>query len=141
MYSGLFWTSFAAATVLPGGSEAVFLIVINDGGSFSAAVFWATLGNFLGALTCYYLGWFGHLKGIEKWLRIPEEKIMALEPKVQKWGPYLGLIAWFPFIGDPTVVALGFFRSPAWRTLFWVACGKFSRYVFIAVTYASIAGA
>ncbi|MBU2652492.1 MAG: DedA family protein [Bacteroidetes bacterium] len=138
MYSGLFWVSFAAATILPGGSEAVFLIVINDGGSFAAAIFWATLGNFLGALTCYYLGRFGHLSGIEKWLRIPKKKILALETKVQKWGPYLGLIAWFPFIGDPCVIALGFFRSPALPTLACVALGKFLRYVFIAITYASV---
>lgn len=33
-------------------------------------VFVATLGNWLGGMTCYYMGRFGKIEWIEKYLRI-----------------------------------------------------------------------
>lgn len=138
MHFGLFWTSFLSATILPGGSEALFLYMLHDGFSLPALFFWATFGNVLGAATCYYLGRLGYSSRIERWLRIPKSKVSALAPKVQKWGPWLGLFAWAPIVGDPFVVALGYFRTPALPTFVCVTVGKFLRYAFLASAGKSI---
>ena len=132
MTLSLFWTSFLAATILPGGSEAVFLYMLHDGFAVGALLFWATLGNVLGAATCYYLGIIGYSSRVESWLKIPRSKVQALEPKVQKWGPWLGLFAWAPVLGDPFVVALGYFRAPAVPAFLCITLGKFLRYAFLA---------
>ena len=135
MYFSLFWTSFLSATILPGGSEALFLFLLNDGFALGALLFWATLGNILGAATCYYLGGLGYSSRVERWLRIPRKKIQALEPKVQKWGPWLGLFAWAPVVGDPLVVALGYFRAPPVPVFICISLGKCARYLFLAGAY------
>lgn len=132
MHFSLFLTSFLSATILPGGSEALFLYMLHSGSALGPLLLWATLGNVLGAATCYYLGRLGYSSRIERWLRIPQAKVKALAPKVQKWGPWLGIFAWVPIVGDPFVVALGYFRAPAWPTFACITLGKFLRYAFLA---------
>lgn len=121
---GLFLSSFLAATVLPGGSEAVLFALLKQ----HPAAFWpalevATLGNTLGALSSYALG-----RWLPKWRQL--EQLPQLE-RVRRWGAPILLLAWAPLIGDALCVAAG------WLHLNWLACalfiavGKFARYWLI----------
>lgn len=132
MYIGLFFSAFLAATVVPHSSEATFFYVLYSGGNLGAALFWATLGNTLGAMTCYGLGRVGSAKHVERWLKIPGKKVLAMEAKVKRWGAWLGLFSWLPLVGDLLAVALGFFRIPAGSAAVAVVFGKFFRYAFLA---------
>lgn len=118
----LFVSSFLAATLLPGGSEAVLFAVLK----FHPEQFWtalgvATLGNTLGGLSSYLLGRL-----------IPQTKPLKGLATVQRWGSPALLLSWVPLLGDPLCVAAGWLRlNPWWSTLF-IAIGKFGRYWVIA---------
>ena len=58
-YAGLFVSSFISATVLPMSSEVVFSAFVVGKFNLLYCVLWASLGNFLGGMTGYYLGWLG----------------------------------------------------------------------------------
>ena len=51
----LFLWSFAAATVLPLSSEVPLVVAIRQSGGWPIPVLIATLGNYLGACTTFYL--------------------------------------------------------------------------------------
>lgn len=115
----LFLSSFLAATLLPGGSELVFLAVLASGASsLWPALAVATLGNTLGGLSSYLVGRL-----------VPQKKIesRALD-WLKRFGAPVLLLSWLPLIGDALCVAAGWLRlSPWWAALF-IAVGKFARY-------------
>lgn len=130
-YTGLFLASFLAATVLPFGSEwIVVLLISRDFNAFTVVVV-ASIGNFLGACTSYYIG----LKGrsyIEKFLRTEPEDIKKAEVYFSKYGSYVLLFTWLPFIGDALTVVSGLLRLKFSIFSILVFTGKFMRYLFVA---------
>ncbi len=119
----LFASSFLAATLLPGGSEAVLFGVLKlypDQLWASLAV--ATLGNTLGGMSSYLLGRF-----------IPQKTVMKGLERMQKYGAPILLLSWVPVIGDPLCVAAGWLRLNPWLAALYIATGKFVRYWVIAV--------
>lgn len=118
----LFTSSFLAATLLPGGSEAVLFGVLK----FHPQQFWpalavATLGNTLGGMSSYLIGRI-----------IPQTKPVKGLVTVQKYGSAVLLLAWVPIIGDPLCVAAGWLRLNPWLSALFIAIGKFARYWVIA---------
>lgn len=69
-YLGLFLGSFLAATVVPFSSDALFVGYLTLGSNTWISLFWATLGNWLGGLTSYWVGYIGKWEWLEKWFRI-----------------------------------------------------------------------
>jgi membrane protein YqaA with SNARE-associated domain len=123
----LFISSFLAATLLPGGSEAVLYTVLKLHPSQSVtAVAVATLGNTLGGMSSCLIGRL-----------IPRSKPLNALPMVQKYGSPVLLLSWVPFIGDPLCVAAGWLRLNAWPCLAFIALGKFARYWVIALAVSS----
>lgn len=55
-YIGVFIASFLAATVLPFSSEVVLTGVLLAGAAYWPCMIAATLGNFLGGMTSYWVG-------------------------------------------------------------------------------------
>jgi membrane protein YqaA with SNARE-associated domain len=119
----LFASSFLAATLLPGGSEAILFGVLKlHPDQAWAALAVATLGNTLGGMSSYLLGRF-----------IPQQtKLKGLAP-VQQYGAPILLLSWVPIIGDPLCVAAGWLRLNPWLSALCIAAGKFARYWIIAV--------
>lgn len=119
---GLFASSFLAATLLPGGSEAVLYAVLKTHpAAYWTAILVATLGNTLGGMSSYLVGRLlpRHRGG----------KALAL---AQRYGTPALLLSWVPLIGDALCVAAGWLRlQPAPAALF-IAVGKLARYLAIA---------
>ena len=133
---GLFLAAFLAATVLPLPSEAVFSIVCASGANTYSVLTAAILGNTLGAMTCYALGYLGKTEWLTKYCGLDEAKVEKAKKWVQQRGIWLGFFSFTPGIGDFIVMALGLMRSPFWGVLFWVLFGKTVRYlVWLAITY------
>lgn len=128
-YLGLFIASFLAATVVPFSSEVVFSALAFGGFDLWTCVFVATVGNWLGGMTCYYLGRLGKLEWIEKFTGVKKEKLDRFADKVQKYGNWLAFFSFLPGIGDVIAVASGFFRCNVWIVSFSMLIGKFFRYV------------
>tara|TARA_Y100001936_G_scaffold217220_1_gene228989 strand:+ start:422 stop:841 length:420 start_codon:yes stop_codon:yes gene_type:complete len=126
----LFVSSFLAATLLPGGSEAILFGVLKAYPQlYWPALFVASLGNTMGGVTSYLIGRFlpdekaflkkynGNGRGI-KWVRL--------------YGSPIILLSWVPLIGDILCVAAGWLRINWLWVLLFMAVGKFTRYWVIA---------
>ena len=119
----LFISSVLAATLLPGGSEAVLFGVLKlHPDQWWTALAVATLGNALGGMSSYLLGRF-----------IPQKTALKGLEHIQKYGTPILLLSWVPIIGDPLCVAAGWLRLNPWLCALFIAIGKFARYWIIAV--------
>lgn len=130
-YSGLFFASFLASTVLPFGSEGILVYLVSRGFNVPAVVLVASTGNFLGACTSYYIG----LKGrgyIEKYLRVGTGDIEMAEKYFGRYGYFLLLFTWLPFVGDAFTVVSGLLRLRFFLFSVLVFTGKFLRYLAVA---------
>ncbi len=129
-YFGIFLSSFLSATILPLSSEAVLSAMVVAGFDIMTIVLVATLGNWLGSLSTYALGYIGDVRRIEKWLKIPREKTDRFREKTEKYGAWFGLIVWVPVVGDVICVCLGLVRTQMVKTAIAILVGKFLRYFF-----------
>ena len=118
----LFASSFLAATLLPGGSEAVLFAVLGlHPETVWVALTVATAGNTLGGLSSYLVGRF-----------IPQTRTLKGLTLVQRYGTPVLLLSWVPIIGDALCVAAGWLRLNAPLAAVFMAIGKFARYAVIA---------
>ena len=138
-YLGLFLASFLAATILPFSSEGLVVAMLI--GPFDAllTVVVASVGNTIGGMTSYFLGYLGKWQWLEKWFGWRSEKLGKWKSYLDKWGCCLALLCWLPIVGDSLAVVLGFARSRAVHVLVFMWVGKFSRYAVVAwITLAGV---
>ncbi len=119
---GVFFSSFIAATLLPISSEVVLLGVLK----LHPELLWpalglATLGNTLGSMVTFGMGW-----------TLPQTQQLKHVEKVRRYGSPALLLAWVPLIGDALCLAAGWLRQNPWQALLFIAVGKFARYWIIA---------
>lgn len=130
-YSGLFIASFLASTILPFGSEGLLMLLVHKKMNVPLLVLVASVGNFLGACTSYYLGLKGRVI-VEKYLSINPKYIEKAEKIFTKYGIFVLLFTWLPFIGDALTIMGGLLRVKFWIFAVFVFTGKFLRYLVIA---------
>lgn len=119
----LFTSSFLAATLLPGGSEAVLFGVLKlQPQQFWPALAVATIGNTLGGLSSYLIG---------RLIPARHGDARSLSALRRHGAPAL-LLSWVPFIGDPLCVAAGWLRLNPWWSALFIALGKLARYLAVA---------
>ena len=131
-YWGLFLVSFLAATILPFSSEAILSLCVYSGFDISLSLLIASLGNWLGGLTNYLLGYIGKLERIEKWLKIKPDKALKTKNYLRNKGNVMAFFAFLPIVGDLIPLGLGLLRTNVYWMAFFMAIGKFSRYIFLA---------
>jgi len=120
---GLFISSFLAATLLPGGSEAVLAGVLKlHPELFWPALLLGTLGNTLGGMVSFGMGWL-----------LPQTQQLKHVERVRQYGTPALLLAWTPLLGDALCLAAGWLRLNPWQAMLFMAIGKFARYDIIAV--------
>lgn len=118
----LFVGSFLAATLLPGGSEAVLFAVLRSHPQlYWPALIVATLGNTFGGMSSYLIGRF-----------FPQRREMKGLARVRQHGTPLLLLSWVPIVGDAFCVAAGWLRLNPWLSAVFMAGGKFCRYIVVA---------
>ena len=125
--STVFIISFISATLLPLGSEpAVFGLVKLNPQLFWPAILVATAGNTLGGALDWWMGYGAH-KVADKYKpgSLHSRALIWLE----KLGPKACLLAWLPLVGDPLCAVAGWLRLPFWPCVFYMAIGKFLRYL------------
>lgn len=121
--SAAFIISLVSATLLPLGSEpAVFAVAKADIALFWPVILVATVGNTLGGMVNYWMGYGA--AGV--FARPPENRWFVW---TQRFGAQAMLLAWLPGIGDPLCVLAGWLKLPFWPSVFYMAVGKFLRYV------------
>lgn len=130
-YIGLFLASFLAATILPLGSEVVFAALIAMGMDVWICVAVASVGNWMGGMTNYYLGRLGKIEWIEKYLKVKKEKIDKIQSWLEGKGAGMAFFSFLPIVGDIIAIALGYMRANVYIVNITMFIGKFLRYVVI----------
>jgi len=128
----LFFSALISSTLLPGGSEALLLYRLHEGGNAFALVIVATLGNVLGSVITYALGRLGNEVIHKKWLRMDDKKIERAESWFGRYGQVALLFAWLPIVGDPLCLVAGLLRSSIIWFIVLVTLGKCARYALLA---------
>ncbi len=127
--STVFAVSFISATLLPMGSEpAVFGLIKLNPDLFWAAMAVATVGNTLGGMVSWWMGW-GSRKVTQRWGNSAHH-LRALA-WLEKLGPKACLLSWLPVVGDPLCAVAGWLQLPLWPCTVYMAIGKFGRYLFM----------
>lgn len=120
---GLFLSSLLGATLLPGGSELVLAGVLE----LHPELFWpallvGTLGNTLGGMISFGMGWL-----------LPQTQQLKHVERVRRYGAPALLLAWAPLLGDALCLAAGWLRLSWWQAALYMALGKFTRYGLVAL--------
>ena len=131
---GLFLATFLSATILPFSSEAILLFFLTKGVDPTICLSVVTLGNCLGGATNYFIGKLGNPLWLKR-IGVKENTISKNEKWINKYGSRIAFFSWVPFIGDPLLVVLGYFRSNLINTLMWMILGKLLRYVLVYIIY------
>jgi membrane protein YqaA with SNARE-associated domain len=132
IYLSLFIISFLAATILPFSSEltlAGLMATSSYDNLLLLAV--ASLGNILGSVVNWTLGFYSRKLSKKKWFPFKDEQIESSSKWFNKFGRWSLLFAWAPIIGDPLTLAAGLLRVKFIEFLILVSIGKVSRYLVI----------
>ena len=128
----LFLSALISSTLMPGGSEALLLYRLYEGGDAIALVLIATVGNVLGSMITYAMGRIGNEAVHKKWLQMDEAKVARAEGWFAKYGQASLLFTWLPVVGDPLCLVAGLLRSPLIWFVLLVTIGKAARYIMLA---------
>ena len=123
----VFVVSFISATLLPLGSEpAVFGLIKLSPELFWPTILVATAGNTLGGAVSWAMGLASH-QVVDKY-RHSKTHLRALD-WLERIGPKACLLSWLPGVGDPLCAIAGWLKLSFWPCVFYMAIGKFARYV------------
>lgn len=127
---GLFSSSFLSSTLLPGSSELVLGYAAME---TTTPLIWlwgvATLGNTLGGMVSWAMGWWLLKKFPQRGLHKPEHQ-KALG-RIQHYGSPVLLLSWVPIIGDPLCLVAGWSGIRLLPALVFIAIGKGIRYAVL----------
>jgi membrane protein YqaA with SNARE-associated domain len=130
---GLFLAAFAAATLLPMGSEAALVaLLIAETHAPWLLIAVASLGNVAGSVVNWALG-----RSIERfrdrcWFPADAVSLDRAQGWYRRWGRWSLLLSWVPVIGDPLTVIAGVMRERFVPFLVVVAIAKVGRYLVVA---------
>ena len=126
----LFAWSFLAATVLPLSSEAPLAVYVRSYHQIAIPVLVATVGNYLGACTTYWLA----RRTAQALGGGPEAANSQTRSArlIRRFGQPVLLLSWVPILGDALVALAGAMRLPFGVFSIWVAVGKGARYLAVA---------
>lgn len=137
--STVFVIAFFSATLLPLGSEpAVFGLVKINPELFWAAIFVATIGNTLGGIVSWWMGYgTHHAVDLVRQRKLEDNPQASLNDKMnsralqwlERMGPKACLLSWLPGVGDPLCAVAGWLKMPLLPCAIYMAIGKLMRYV------------
>lgn len=130
-YLLLFSSAFLAATILPFYSEVVLFALLRDGGDPIVLVTIATLGNTLGAVVNWLLGWYLLHFQDRRWFYFKPAQIERAQRWFQRYGFWTLLLAWMPVVGDALTLIAGIMKVRLWLFLLLVGAGKALRYISV----------
>ena len=94
----------------------------------------ATVGNVAGSMFNYWIGTFGRMEWIEKYLHIPAEKVNRTKAWIDGRGAWIGALCFVPILGSVLSVTLGYMRANPYVTLVAIFAGKSVRYALLIIT-------
>jgi len=134
----MFALAFGAATLLPIQSEILFVALQLQGATpIVALVVVASLGNTLGSVVNYWLGWQVERFSERQWFPATPEQMARAHVWFDKWGVWTLLLSWAP-LGDVITLLAGVMRTRFWLFLLLVGVAKTLRYIVLALITAGL---
>ncbi|MCK5663596.1 MAG: DedA family protein [Thiotrichaceae bacterium] len=133
----LFFSGFTSATLLPGSSEALFLLMLaQQTWDKGLLILIAGTGNSLGGMTNWLLGLFIR-KGLynQKQKNSEKKSYENAEKRLKKYGSPVLFFSFLPIIGDPLCVMAGLVKIHWLKALLFISAGKFFRYFILSYFY------
>ena len=132
-YWGLFFAAFIAGSVIPFSAELLIGILLYQGFPLIPLVLVASLGNWLGGYTAFFMGYYARWDLILKYFNLEQEKIINFKWKNKFSTELLALLCWIPFLGTLILISLGFMKSSIFKTGLFMIIGRFTRYLIWAL--------
>lgn len=130
IYLTLFFISLLAATLVPGGSEALFVYDLTQDANAFLLLIAASIGNTLGSVINYFIG----TKGIDYLLAhqyVKKKHIERVSGYFLRFSGWILLFSWTPVLGDPITFIAGVFKYSFKKFLIIVFFAKTVRYTVI----------
>ena len=128
-----------AATLIPAQSEAVLsFYILSEPQAVFALILVATVGNVLGSVVNWVLGFYATRFQNRKWFPATPSQMQRAEKLYREYGRYSLLLSWVPFIGDPITVIAGVLREPVLSFLTLVTIAKSLRYIVLSLVILEI---
>lgn len=135
-YLLIFKTSFLASTILPLGSEPLFIYYLGQEGlSKVILLFSATIGNSLGSMTTFGVGWYLPLKTALKKLSIDESKYKRISNYLSDRSFLFSFFCFLPVVGDVIAFYYGVNRLAPFHFCLYMTMGKFARYSLLLAMF------
>lgn len=127
--TGLFIGVMLSGSIVPFSSDAIYVAVLLSG-KFPVVktLLVAIAGNWLGLSFTWAMGRFAKWEWVEKLFKVKRETMERQKVKIDRYGIWLALLAWVPFIGEAMLIALGFYRSKTVPTLVLTLLGVAARF-------------
>ncbi len=140
VYFGLFAYSFLASTLIPFGTEGFLALFVGQGFDVYLLVLFATVGNYLGAVTNYYIGLKGSKTIFHKVIKFSDKETAKAKRSFKKYGPIILFFSWLPVVGDPLTLVAGILKYDFKKFTFYVFLGKLFRYIAVVLIVSGIIG-
>ena len=133
-YTGMFVAACIAGRVFPFSSEAVLAGLQLAGLEPISLLIWGTAGNVAGSMFNYWVGTFGRMEWIEKYLHVKKEKVEKTQRWMEEKGAWMGVLCFLPILGSVIAVTLGFMRANPLVSFIAIFVGKLIRYAVLIYT-------
>ena len=138
-YWGMGVLSFLSGSIIPIASEVLLLFFLGIGMNAILLVIVATIGNTIGGITCYMLGYLANKDTLWRLFHISDEKMQRADGLILKYGYWTAALSFLPALGEVILVALGIMRVNKYKVIAVMALGKFLRYAFVAASFYGVA--
>lgn len=133
-YWGMTIAAFLAGSIFPFSSEAIMVSLQLAGLEPWPLFLCATAGNVAGSMFNYWIGTFGRMEWIEKYLHISREKVEKTRLWIDGRGAWIGSLCFLPILGSVLSVTLGYMRANPYTTLLSISIGKAVRYAILIIS-------
>lgn len=137
-YVGMGVLAFLSGTVVPITSEVLLVFFLSIGLDALGLTVAATVGNTLGGITCFMLGYLTNKERIKTLFKIPEKRMKRADIMIQKYGYWTAGISFVPVIGEVLLLVLGIMRVNKYKVIAVMTAGKFIRYALITASYVGL---
>lgn len=133
-YLGMGIMAFLAGTVVPITSEVLLVFFLGIGLNAVGLTVAATIGNTLGGITCFMIGYLTTKEKVQKFFKVPDRRMKRADMLIQKYGYWTAAFSFLPVLGEVFLLSLGIMRVDRFKVISLMALGKLFRYSLVVIS-------
>lgn len=133
-YLGMGIMAFLAGTVVPITSEVLLVFFLGIGLNAVGLTVAASIGNTLGGITCFMIGYLTTKEKVQKFFKVPDRRMKRADMLIQKYGYWTAAFSFLPVLGEVFLLSLGIMRVNRFKVISLMALGKLFRYSLVVIS-------